>query len=263
MAIRFSLEERRLLPLVFDSLISAHTNLSKMSKSIPYGTWPSPLSAAVLAKAGSTPVRLAGGSAGTLWWTETRPEEKGRVALVKRDGDGNHDVQLPENFSVRSRVHEYGGGELWSGPDGLYFINDSDQRLYLLSSTGPPSPLTPGGRSWRFADGTCQPDTGWLVCVREDHEPDGSGSAEPKNELVAIDQASGLNREPLVIHSGPDFVSGPRFSADGAWLCWVQWNHPNMPWDATELHVAPVEVRNGELSLGASGGHLQEIEPFW
>src|ERR671919_196231 len=56
------------------------------------------------------------------------------------------------------------------------------------------------------------------------------------NELVVVDAAG--EGEPRVLVTGPDFVSDPRLSPDGARLCWLQWNHPDMPWDGTELVVA-------------------------
>ena len=50
-----------------------------------------------------------------------------------------------------------------------------------------------------------------------------------------------------MLASGNDFYSNPRISQDGARLAWITWNHPNMPWDDTELWVADVSA-DGSLS---------------
>jgi dipeptidyl aminopeptidase/acylaminoacyl peptidase len=199
---------------------------------------------------------------GDLWWVELRPEEAGRSALVRRRPGQPAADALDAPWSVRSLVHEYGGGAWWGGRHGLYLVNYDDQRLYLLDGDGAePVPLTPeapGPRAWRYADGVEHPDQDWVVCVRERHDTgqDGTGQggsdeagepAEPVNELVAIATGRrGSLAEPRVLGIGPDlepmadFVAAPRFSTDGRWMSWIRWNHPRMPWDGTELCVAPV-----------------------
>ncbi|MEM8922896.1 MAG: prolyl oligopeptidase family serine peptidase [Actinomycetota bacterium] len=210
----------------------------------PFGTWPSPLTAEVLARAG---VRLDGPAVrdDEVWWAEMRPAEAGRVVLVRRTADGEPVDVLPAPFSARTLVHEYGGGSWWLGATDTYLANMDDQRLYRLPADGgAPQPLTPEPptpRAWRFADGAEHPSEPWLVAVRERH---GDGS-EAVNELVLI----GLDGapDPVIVAAsatGPqsDFVAAPRFSPDGRWLSWIRWNHPAMPWDATELCLAPVSV---------------------
>ncbi len=74
----------------------------------PYGAWTSPLSAARLATA-SASIGQTRACGDRLLWTETRPAEGGRVALLSRDAAGRVTEVLPAGFSVRTRVHEYGG----------------------------------------------------------------------------------------------------------------------------------------------------------
>jgi dipeptidyl aminopeptidase/acylaminoacyl peptidase len=232
----------------------------------PHGTWPSPLSAELLAGGG---VRVDGPAqrADEVWWCELRPAEAGRSALVVRTGGvGGTPAEvadaLSEEWSVRSLVHEYGGGAWWLGRDTVYFTNLTDQCLYRLDAPGAQpvalTPEPPAPRSWRYADGREHPGGGWVVCVRERHpvgQGEGSdGDGEAVNELVAI-RADGSDplEEPRVLGLGPDgapmadFVAAPRLSADGRWMSWIRWNHPRMPWDGTELCVAPVF---GGLRLG-------------
>jgi dipeptidyl aminopeptidase/acylaminoacyl peptidase len=235
----------------------------------PYGTWPSPLSATLVA-AGSVglggPVPWGDG----VVWSELRPAEAGRVVLVGRAGpDASPRDLLPAPWSARSLVHEYGGGAWWPGADCLYLVQWTDQRLHRFfpdanADTEPealtPEPPTP--RAWRYADGREHPAEAWLVCVRERHEE----GREAINELVAIATgppaaASVGPAEPRVIGDGPggepqaDFVAAPRFSPDGRWLSWIRWNHPRMPWDGTELCVAPVfgGLRLGNTQVVAGG----------
>ncbi|MEM7273860.1 MAG: prolyl oligopeptidase family serine peptidase [Actinomycetota bacterium] len=235
----------------------------------PYGSWPSPISAALVA-AGGTGVGSPAARDDALWWAELRPSEGGRVVLVAADAAGEAVDRLPAPWSARTRVHEYGGGAWWFGADRsqAFFAEWSDQRLYRLAVDGPPDeaepiPVTPepaAPAAWRYADGREHPDGGWLVCVREDHHGIGAdgGRTEPANELVAIevpDAAAGEPAPATVLVTGPDFVASPRFSPDGRWLSWVQWDHPNMPWDATTLCAAPVFAnrRLGNVQVVAGG----------
>ncbi len=223
---------------------------SAPNRTAPYGTWPSPVSAAVLAAGG---IRLGGVACrgGERWWSELRPAEGARSVVV-RAADGARSDALPAQLSARTRVHEYGGGAWWLGRRALYVANWADQRLYRLdvedgadpaaAIAEPITPEPPEPAAWRYADGREHPVDGWVVCVVERH---GQG-AEAVNHLAAIDPDR-PDDEPAEIGTdtaaGPraDFVAGPRFSPDGRWLSWFRWSHPDMPWDGTELCVASVE----------------------
>ncbi len=240
-----------------------------MSGRQPYGSWPSPISAAALAEGG---IRIGGVArrGGETWWSELRPAEAGRSVLVR---DGVDVLAAP--WSARTRVHEYGGGAWWLGERAVYFAHWDDQRLHRLDpDADEPTALTPEPPSlagWRFADGREHPTDDWIVCVRERHGPAGDDQqAEAINELVAIPAPrlghapSADLAEPTILGSGPDrtepdadFVAAPRFSADGRWLSWIRWDHPRMPWDGTELCVAPVfgGMRLGNVQVVAGGAH--------
>jgi dipeptidyl aminopeptidase/acylaminoacyl peptidase len=247
-----------------------------MERQLRYGSWPSPISAELVAAGGvglSGPAVWDDGAGQTqTWWSELRPSEGGRSVVVRRRGDNPAEDVLAPPWSARTRVHEYGGGAWWLGsaPGGtepdLFFANWDDQRLYRLRTDAhaqsppqpqalTPEPSVPGG--WRFADGRLHPDGSWLACVREDHHPEPD---EPRNELVAVtvpDRASvdGEPGEVTVLVSGSDFVSEPRFSPDGRWMSWIRWDHPNMPWDSTTLCAAPVFAnrRLGNVQVVAGG----------
>jgi dipeptidyl aminopeptidase/acylaminoacyl peptidase len=243
-----------------------------LSKTVsPYGAWPSPLGAAQVV-AGAVSISEVVPGDDDLWWAEGRPEEGGRVVVVRHTPGGVPIDVLPEGWSARTRVHEYGGGAWWTHDDTLYFANWEDQRLYRVDPDGAPgtflSPvaLTPEpavAQGDRYADGVISVDGRWVICIRERHRGDGAVD----NEIVAIDASGG--GEPVVLVTGPDFVASPRVSPDGARLCCLQWNHPDMPWDATELVVAPfLLTAPGEIALGpasvVAGGPGEWIsQPEW
>ncbi len=225
----------------------------------PYGAWDSPITAetVIAAAVGLSEVRVDGDD---VWWSEGRPEEGGRVQIVREGVD-----VLPDGFMARTRVHEYGGGA-WTVHAGVcFFANWSDQRLYRLDpgSTEPvvitPEPEAP--LADRYADMEVAPDGTWLVCVREHHPADGG---EAVNEIIAL-SCDGSN-EPTVLVTGPDFVSSPRLDPTGTRLAWLQWNHPDMPWDETTLHVAPIGAGGlgpPRLVAGAVGALESVFQPQW
>jgi dipeptidyl aminopeptidase/acylaminoacyl peptidase len=233
-------------------------------KERPFGTWPSPITAAVAASQG---LRLAAPVVdGTdIYWLEARPAEGGRNVIVRHAADGVLQELTPADFNVRTRVHEYGGASYVVDRGTLFFSNFADQRLYRLDRPAPgsalaPVAITPAGR-WHFADAVVDPARGRLICVREDHTIEGRECA---NALVsvAVDGSSGAGR---VLAEGFDFYSTPRLSPDGAQLAWICWHHPNMPWDGSELWLADVAA-DGSLATArrVAGSDAESIyQPGW
>lgn len=173
---------------------------------------------------------------GAVWWIEGRPSEGGRQVIVRNGEDA-----IPQGFSARTRVHEYGGGVYVVLGDSVVFSNDDDGRLWRIDGGAEPVPITPAPdepRALRYADPVAQAGGERIICVRESH----SGGAEPVNELVSV--AADGGREPEVIASGADFYSSPRVNPDGR-LAWLSWDHPRMPWNGTELWVDGDRVAGG------------------
>jgi dipeptidyl aminopeptidase/acylaminoacyl peptidase len=195
---------------------------------------------------------------GTLYWVEGRPEEQGRCVIVRRKPDGQTEDILPAPFSARTTVHEYGGGTLLATKRTVFFTNYADQRLWRIDSGKAPQAITAESKL-RFADFIYDRARDRLISVCEDHSTEGH---EPANRIVAISLAGG---EVTTLVEGADFYSNPRLSPDGRQLSWLSWNHPNMPWDGTELHIAPVS-ENGSLgkSRKIAGGADESIfQPSW
>ena len=220
----------------------------------PHGSWPTPITSelVVRAAAGIGGVHLDGD---VVTWSESRPEEGGRIQLVRKMGDGPAVDLLPADFNARSAVHEYGGGAWWGrGPHSVHFVNWADQRIHRLTGKAMPLPITPEPatpRGDRWADGDVDSEGRWLVVVRE-HHPEGGGPDDVRNEVVVVDLEGA--HEPRVLVTGPDFVSDPRISPDRSRLCWLQWSHPDMPWDGTELVVAGLRWSDIGPGISAPGG---------
>lgn len=217
------------------------------------GSWTSPITLdAVFADAIGISAISPRGDA--VYWLESRVNEAGRSVLVRRDGDGTVRDVSAAPMSLRSRVHEYGGGAYVIGEGVVYFSNDEDQGLYALplKDGAVPTPLvtTPG---LRFADLIVDAPRRRLIAVREDHR---RADAEAVNTLVAI--ALDAPHEQTVLQSGWDFYSSPRISADGQYLAWLSWNHPNMPWDGTTLWQAPIDADGRVSSARRIAGGEQE-----
>ena len=223
------------------------------------GAWPSPLESAAIVRDQIGLIALAR-LGNELWWSETRPLERGRSALVRsRDGASTPVDVLPAPFSARTRVHEYGGGAWALSPAGLVLSNEDDRRVWHLAAAGgQPRALTPPG-AWRFADFSHDPIRQRWFAVREDH----SSTPEPSNTLVQLDVAG--ESVGTILVGDRDFVSNPRVSPDGRRLAWLAWDHPSMPWDGCELWLAELRP-DGTLADARqiAGGDEESIfQPEW
>ncbi|MEU9339427.1 prolyl oligopeptidase family serine peptidase [Streptomyces sp. NPDC048290] len=217
---------------------------------LPYGSWPSPVDAALAAAHDGNP-EYVGIVGDEIWWTEPRPTEGGRRALVRRRADGTTESVLPAPWNVRSRVIEY-GGQPWAGvpTDGgplIVFTHLADQRLYRHRPGGDPVPLTPlspVGGGLRWADPQLHTDRGEVWCVLEEYTGDRPADVRRVLAAVPLDGSAAEDRS-AVRELTPErhrFVTGPRLSPDGRRAVWLGWDHPRMPWDGTELLLADVSA---------------------
>ncbi len=227
----------------------------------PFGRWPSPLDAPA-AGAGRRSRSALSSDGASLYWLESRPQEGGRVVVVRHAPSGDSEEASPPAVSVRSKVHEYGGGAYCLVPSAgpapaIAYVDQSDQRIWLVRPSGRagPAPLTtepltpapPAGLRWHHGDLRATGDGGHVLCVREAH--DGAGGVT--RTVVAL--STRAPREASTLCSGRGFFAAPRPDRAGGRLAWLTWDHPDMPWDATELWV-------GELHRSDDGG-LAVAEP--
>jgi dipeptidyl aminopeptidase/acylaminoacyl peptidase len=226
-----------------------------MSPALRTGSWQTPVTSELVVRAAARlgEVVVEGDD---VWWSESRPAEGGRSVIVRRSADGTVSDALPAPWNARTRVHEYGGGS-WTVAGGtLWFTEFTDQRLYRLD-VGSDSPVAvtpepPVRAGVRHADLRVA-GTG-VTAVRETHA-EGARPADVVNELVRV---SPDGTEVLV--SGPDFVSDLRLAPDGSTLAWLQWDHPDMPWDAAQLVV---RAADGAETVVAGGPGESVVQPVW
>jgi dipeptidyl aminopeptidase/acylaminoacyl peptidase len=230
-----------------------------------YGEWPSPIGGADVARKQvglAFPVIDGTG----VWWQESRPEEGGRLAIVRQGPDGVNRDLLPMPYNARTRVHEYGGKSYLPVPGGFVFANFSDQRLYRCGEEGAPRPLTPepADVSYRFADFVMSPGGDEIWCVRERHE---GGRITRAIAAVPLDGSAAADDGAMrVLVSGSDFYAFPAPSPDGTRLAWICWDHPLMPWDGTELRVAAADgmASAGDAQQVVMGGSAESVlAPVW
>jgi dipeptidyl aminopeptidase/acylaminoacyl peptidase len=225
----------------------------------PYGSWKSPISADIVAggEIGLEQIRVDLNGR-DIYWIERRAQEGGRKVIVRRANDGSVRDVTPTGFNARTRVHEYGGGDYSVANGVIIFSNFADQRLYRQKLDGEPQPLTTKDKL-RYADGQIDQRRNSFYCVREDH----TGANEAVNAIVRV-KLNGENAGDIVI-SGNNFYSSPRLGPDGSQLAWLTWNHPNMPWDGTELWLGKLR-KDGSLgeSRKITGGVNESIcQPQW
>ncbi len=234
----------------------------------PFGSWTSPILAADVARSGH-PVGGGRFVAGEPWWSELRPAEAGRLA-IRRHGPGGEVVDvLPAPWNARTRVHEYGGGA-WTGTDDgvLVFAEFSDQRLYRLDPGADqpvaitPEPVRPVALRYGELSLARAGDAVW--CIRESH--DDTGGVRRDICVVPLDGSAVADPARIVsVVSGSDFLANPRLSPDGTQLAWVAWNHPQMPWDGTEVRVGGVSDTGQVTSYRTLIGSTTEsvVQPEW
>ncbi|MBV7694161.1 prolyl oligopeptidase family serine peptidase [Streptomyces sp. TRM70350] len=225
-------------------------------QTLPYGSWPSPIDAALAAAHDGHP-EFVGFVGDEAWWTEPRPTEGGRRTLVRRHADGREVSVLPAPWNVRSRVIEY-GGQPWAGAlvDGrplVVFVHFADQRLYRYEEGAEPRPLTPVspvGGGLRWVDPQLRVERGEVWCVLEEFTGDGPTDVRRVLAAVPLDGSAAEDRDAVreLSDDRHRFVTGPRLSPDGRHAAWLAWDHPRMPWDGTELVLAEV-TDDGTLAV--------------
>jgi len=216
----------------------------------PHGKWISPLELDDLFTRPSPPL-YPRAYKDHLYWIEARAKEGGRQVLIRREKDGSEQCLTPDNFNIRTRVHEYGGICFVVANDHVYFSNFEDQGLYRqgLNPGQRPQRLTPAinsdGSLGKYADFSMHPNDQWMCFIYEQDYKD----KENKNAIayLPIDQAS--EGEPIILVEGGDFYASPLISPNGQYLAWVEWDHPDMPWDNSRVCMAEIAVVNQQPSL--------------
>lgn len=256
-------------PMTIRSIRTAKTRVAAdAAVDCPFGAWESPITSKSIT-AGSVGIGNLNLVGETLYWTEGRPQEGGRTVLCRyapdsEDKNARNAVDVtPKESNIRTLVHEYGGGALIFGKseDEIYISEFVGQNICKIVG-GKEYSITQGDGRFRFADGVLSDDGGTMYCVREDHEK--PAPKDVVNEIVSINLSSGLMD---VLASGKDFYAAPRLSPDGEKLAYVNWSHPNMPWDATELRVLDLEGESSDTEdhelIAGHDSDTSVLQPMW
>lgn len=225
-----------------------------------YGTWESPITSDLIVSKGIGFMDLAIDSS-DIYWTELRPMDNGRYVVVKHSENHENDDITPSPYNVRNKVHEYGGAPSLIKDGVIYFSHFADDKLY--KQIGDEVSVITKEENLRYADLQLDAERKRIICVREDHRPETlESNNECKNEIVAVDLDSGTQ---TVLVTGNDFYANPRISPDGSTLAWMEWSHPNMPWDESSIWTAAFD-ENGllrEPKCIESGDEVSVQEPSW
>ncbi|WP_370979036.1 alpha/beta hydrolase family protein [Agaribacterium sp. ZY112] len=238
--------------------------MSKPKQLKAWGTWPSNIPANKVAE--SSP-RLASPMLihDDVYWLQSLANEGGRMGIMRGQKQDFENI-LPAPYSVRSKVHEYGGLSICFSPHSCkraFFINADDQGLYSFHLDQPQKvELIYKHNSFRFADISYSAKHKCIFAVAEQHQ-------EPQvdNLIVSIS----LEGQLTIIEQGADFYAYPRINSTEDKLCWISWMHPNMPWDATSLHIANIKSAShleriscyGAAAKGQAYVEASIVQPCW
>jgi dipeptidyl aminopeptidase/acylaminoacyl peptidase len=237
-----------------------------MPKPTSFGSWKSPITSdLIVSETISFDQSWTDGE--DVYWIESRPAEGGRSVIMRWRPAGEAIDVNPAPYNARTRVHEYGGGAMLAVDGVVFFSNFSDQCVYRIDPGVEPRMLTPLSKDgqWRYADFITDKSRQRILCVREEHRDN-----EVVNTIVALpmdnDASSNIAPQGTILVAGNDFYAAPRLSPDGKMLAWLTWNHPNMPWDATQLWLANIPLDGSPTNPRCVAG-LEEQEsisqPEW
>ena len=225
----------------------------------PYGSWQSSITSEKLISSGNSYTDLHIEKEIT-YWIEMRPHEEGRCVIVRSSEDNSVRDAIPKPFSARTTVHEYGGGSFTTCDGVIYFVNFADQKIYRYGPKDQrPIAITNDEGDIRYANFITDRKRRRLISIEENHTVKG----EAINSLVSIPMSG--NGPKTNLTSGADFYSSPVLNPSNNTLAWVQWNHPNMPWDETELWIADITtegmLENKRKIRGKPGESI--CHPLW
>jgi dipeptidyl aminopeptidase/acylaminoacyl peptidase len=218
----------------------------------PCGSWASPLSADAITGA-TVGLGLPWIDGDAVYWTELRPWNKGRTTLVRwTEQDGAADLSA-EDHNVRSRVHEYGGRAYVAAGGTAWYLNAADRMIYAATGQDAPRAIAGDGRL-EFADFIVDAPRRRLIAVAERAR----NGQESENLLVAV----GFDGKVTSLAEGADFYAAPKLSPDGSKLAWIEWYHPNMPWDGTVCREARLDGDGRVLGVPRNVAGSDEISVF-
>ena len=200
---------------------------------------------------------------GSIIYLTALKDDKNRSALVRKIDD-REQVITPKPYHLQTQISEYGGKPFWLSDDHIIFANRDDQCLYLQSinallNTGASEPVaisaSANNEIWRYTDIHVL-HSGDVIFIAEyqntvDHTEQSfigylAGAINALDDSIDSQQQS---LEPVVLVKGADFYSNLVVDEENGKLAWVQWNHPNMPWDDVDLCSCTIDFTDNVLSV--------------
>jgi dipeptidyl aminopeptidase/acylaminoacyl peptidase len=203
-----------------------------------FGVWKSQITPELIAAAIGLNDPMWDAGSGTLAWRESR---SGKGVLMAQP-EGEAPCEVSGEIDVHGGVG-YAGGD-YVVHQGVLIFAGKDGRLYRRElGHGFPKPITPAFGS--VASPQLSPDNHWVVFV---HTCDGL-------DVLGLVDSEGLSW-PAKLVEGADFYMQPVWHPSGKALAWVEWDHPNMPWDGTRLMMAevagdPPRLQKAEVLAGS------------
>lgn len=184
-----------------------------------------------------------------LWNSPIQPELLSQISSIKdaqlmTDGtivwidsiDGNTDLNVKRHSDAQQKIVTgrkisgtlgYGGGELTSHKDWIFFV--SEHALYRISGNGGlPERVT--RELGDIASPAISPDGKRVLLAH---------SSEKRDSILL--SLLDPHAWPIEIASGSDFYMQPVWHPSGAKIAWIEWDHPQMPWDGTRLMMADID----------------------
>jgi hypothetical protein len=203
---------------------------------------------------------------GQIYVLESRPAEEGRHAIIEIIASTSTSTRnvLPAGYSAMGAIHEYGGGSSLVHPNGnsiLFTDYPQNGILSLNPTSGEVMTIVPPNPRIRYGNFHVYPGSHeWILAVQETH---GAHGAE-ENTIVAVNPATG---DISTVAQGADFYQHPQFDPDGKYVSWIQWNHPDMPWTGSILHVAEWKAERvlqaASTVVAGQAGKESICQPRW
>ncbi|CUH22317.1 Prolyl tripeptidyl peptidase precursor [Jannaschia seosinensis] len=185
--------------------------MSDARETKPFGAWESPIAPADLAE-GTLKIEQIKLDGDSIVWTEARPQEGGRSAVMRWTRNAGVVDVLPRWYDARSIVNSYGGGAMGVRDGMLVFTQYAaaalpktrDQRVHRQDPGKLPVPITPLADA-TYADFEIDAARAVVYAVMEEAGVITRG--QPTQTPVALDLAG--ERPPRVLAEGGDFYAAP------------------------------------------------------
>jgi len=199
-------------------------------QALPNGLWPSPITPAMLA-AGIRLNDVQWSQDGNfLLWSQSLDGKTSLFAKPAHDAAFDLSGELNPSGGVG-----YGGGDFFAGRQGAAFAERNGRLYYKPYAEGLARPITPAFGA--CASPVITPDERFVIYIHTYENKD----------VLAIAPLDG-SAWPRILKHGADFYMQPAVSPNGKLLAWVEWDHPNMPWDGAKLFAAALDAETGSLS---------------